>query len=104
MESASSAEANPKKYLRAPWFREQMHSHNPTKKRGYNENKFHEPGTSCSHYGLPLTVSHILLECPQYDKDRRTFHLQGTLRDIPRDDLIVSNTAFFPGTGVDKFI
>jgi hypothetical protein len=45
-----------------------------------------DPKHLCTHCGLRLTDLTTRLECPQYDAERRTFHLQGTLRDILRDD------------------
>jgi hypothetical protein len=33
-----------------------------------------DPTPLCVHCGLPLAISHILLECAHYDKDCRTFH------------------------------
>jgi hypothetical protein len=65
-----------------------------------------DPTPLCVHYGLPLAISHILLECEHYDKDRRTFHLQGAMRDILGDDRgKVSNVvAFLQSTGIAKLM
>jgi hypothetical protein len=56
----------------------------------------------CVYYDLLLTVPHILLQYPKYDKDHFTFHLQGTLCDILGNDhgKISNIMAFLHGTGV----
>jgi hypothetical protein len=57
-------------------------------------------------YGLPLTIHHILLECPDYEEDRREFNLQGTLRDILGDNggNVSIIMAFLRVIGVNNFI
>jgi hypothetical protein len=52
------------------------------------------------------TISHLLLACPCYDEDHRTFHLQGMLSDILGDDChSMSNImTFLNGIGFAKFI
>jgi hypothetical protein len=40
-----------------------------------------EPTPVCSNCGVPLTVAHILEDCPRYDKARHVYHLQGALSD-----------------------
>jgi hypothetical protein len=56
----------------------------------------------CVYCNLLLTVSHMLLQYPQYDKDHSTFHLQGTLCVILGNDHgNISNIMdFLHGTGV----
>lgn len=63
-----------------------------------------DPILLCVHCGLPCTISHILLECPHYNKDRRTFHLQGALRDILGDGggQVSNVVAFLHSTGIVK--
>jgi hypothetical protein len=65
-----------------------------------------DPTPLCVHYGLPLAISHIRLECARYGKDRREFHLQGALSDILRDDRgkVPNFVTFMHSTGVAKLM
>jgi hypothetical protein len=65
-----------------------------------------DPAPLCVLCGLPVTISHILLECPRYNKDHRTFHLQGALRDVLGDGRgkVSSVVAFLHSTWVVKHV
>jgi hypothetical protein len=56
--------------------------------------------------GLPLKILHILLECLDYEEDRRELNLQGALCDIlgDNDGDVSIITAFLRGIGLDKYI
>jgi hypothetical protein len=45
-----------------------------------------EEGPVCRNCGVPLTVAHILVDCPRYSEARRIYHLHGALSDMLSDD------------------
>jgi hypothetical protein len=61
------------------------------------------PASVCNQYDVPLTILHILQECPCYDKAHQTFHRIGVVCDILDDCHNTSNiVAFLRGIGDDS--
>jgi hypothetical protein len=55
-----------------------------------------EAGPVCRNCGVPLTVSHILVDCPRYGEARHIYYLNGALSDMLCDDRrSVSNVLVF---------
>jgi hypothetical protein len=55
-----------------------------------------EAAPVCRNCDVPLTVTHILVDCPRYGESRRIYHLHGALSDMLGDDRCsVSNVSAF---------
>jgi hypothetical protein len=61
-----------------------------------------EPIPLCINCGIPLSVVHILKDCPRYGEARNIYHLHGVLSDILLDDChcISSVLAFINAVGL----
>jgi hypothetical protein len=58
-----------------------------------------ELSSFCNNWGTPLTVSHILVDCPRYAKARHLYHLNGALPEMLGDDRrSISNVLGFLNT------
>jgi hypothetical protein len=44
------------------------------------------PAPLCFNCDAPLTVAHIMVDCPRYGEARRTYQLHGALSDMLGDD------------------
>jgi hypothetical protein len=65
-----------------------------------------EDAPICAHCDSPLSVVHILIDCPFYQVARDTYQLHGTIRDILQDNRVFTNQvlAFLNYTQVYKTI
>jgi hypothetical protein len=50
-----------------------------------------EDAPICAHCGSPLSVVHILIDCPFHQEARDIYQLYGTIRDILQDNRVFTN-------------